>query len=60
MKRDSICTYKAQTRKKEAPAKEQIRRLSRSFEGNLSDLECMKLIGISRNTYYKYKREMNE
>ncbi len=44
--------------KKEAPAKEQILRLSKSFNGSLSDRECMKLIGISRNTYYKYKREV--
>ncbi len=44
--------------KKEAPAKEQILRLSKSFNGSLSDQECMKLIGISRNTYYKYKREL--
>ena len=44
--------------KKEAPAKEQILRLSKSFNGTLSDAECMKLIGISRGTYYKYKREL--
>ena len=45
--------------KKEAPAKEKIIRYSRDFEGKLSDIECMKLIGISRNTYYKYKRELS-
>lgn len=45
--------------KKEAPAKEKIRKYSRDFEGTLSDVECMKLIGISRNTYYKYKRELS-
>lgn len=44
--------------KKEAPAKEKIKKYSRDFEGNLSDIECMKLIDISRNTYYKYKREI--
>lgn len=44
--------------KKEAPAKEKIVKYSRDFEGNLSDVECMKLIGISRNTYYKYKKEL--
>ncbi len=42
--------------KKEIPAKEMIIRYSRDFKGVLSDKECMKLIGISRNTYYKYKR----
>lgn len=44
--------------KKEAPAKEQIKKYSRDFNGNLSDTECMTLINISRNTYYKYKREI--
>lgn len=46
--------------KKEAPAKEKIRKLSKDFEGSLSDSECILLIGISRNTYYKYKRELKE
>ncbi|MCR4657462.1 MAG: recombinase family protein [Lachnospiraceae bacterium] len=44
--------------KKEAPAKEQILRLSKSFNGSLSDVEVMKVVGLCRNTYYKYKREM--
>lgn len=44
--------------KKEGPAKEQILRLSRNFNGNLSDSECIKIIGICRNTFYKYKREL--
>lgn len=44
--------------KKEAPAKDLILKHSKSFNGTLSDSECIKLIGISRNTYYKYKREL--
>ena len=44
--------------KKEGPAKEQILRLSKDFNGNLTDIECMKIIGISRNTYYKYKKKI--
>ena len=44
--------------KKEGPAKEQILRLSKDFNGNLTDIECMKIIGISRNTYYKYKTKI--
>lgn len=44
--------------KKEAPAKEKIRKYSRDFEGTNTDAECIKLIGISRNTYYKYKRSL--
>ncbi len=44
--------------KKEAPSKEMIRKYSRDFNGSNTDMECIKLIGISRNTYYKYKREL--
>lgn len=44
--------------KKEAPAKEIIKKHSKSFNGSLSDTECIKLAGISRNTYYKYKKEI--
>ncbi len=44
--------------KKETPAKEKIRKYCRDFEGTNTDAECIKLIGISRNTYYKYKREL--
>ena len=46
--------------KKAAPAKEIIRRHSTSFGGTLNDSECAKLAGISRNTYYKYKKEILE
>lgn len=46
--------------KKEVPSKEEIRKYSKDFEGTLSDVECMKLINISRNTYYKYKKELKE
>lgn len=41
--------------KKRAAAIEKIKLYSRSFQGNLSDKDCMKLIGLSRNTFYKYK-----
>ena len=44
--------------KKKSPAMASIRKYSKNFDGTLSDAECIKLIGISRNTYYKYKREM--
>ena len=46
--------------KKKEPAKELIRKNSKSFGGSLSDAECMKLAGTSRNTYYKYKRELKK
>ena len=44
--------------KKKAPAKEIILKHSKDFEGTLSDSECIKLAGISRNTFYKYKGEL--
>lgn len=46
--------------KKEAPAKDLIKKHSKSFGGTLDDSECQKLANISRNTYYKYKREIKE
>lgn len=46
--------------KKKAPAIELIKKHSRDFAGTLSDAECMKLIGIARNTFYKYKSEARE
>lgn len=44
--------------KKEVPSKEMILKCSKDFYGSNTDMECIKLIGISRNTYYKYKREL--
>ena len=46
--------------KKSAPAKEKIRKYSRDFDGTLPDAEVMKLVGLARNTYYKYKKELKE
>lgn len=46
------------TTKKSINSKELIRKYSRDFEGTLSDKDAMKLIGIARNTYYKYKKEL--
>lgn len=31
---------------------------SKDFNGTLDDACVMKLTGLSRNTYYKYKREL--
>lgn len=44
--------------KKENPAKEIILKYSKSFNGTMKDVEVQKLTGLSRNTYYKYKREL--
>lgn len=46
--------------KKEAPAKEKIIKYNKDFEGTLTNEETWKLIGISKMTFYKYKREIIE
>ena len=46
--------------KKSIEAKEQIKKYSKDFNGNLADTEVIKLTGISRKTYYKYKKEIKE
>ena len=48
------------TVKKAAPAKAAILKHCADFGGTLSDKECMQLAGVSRNTYFKYKRELKE
>lgn len=53
-------------RKKSSRVKELIRKHSQDFSGTLKDTECMALINglndcsVSRNTFYKYKRELSE
>ena len=44
--------------RKSIESKEVVRKLSKEFGGNLSDAEIMRLTGLARNTYYKYKREL--
>ena len=44
--------------KKKEPMKKQIRALSKSFDGSNTDIEVMKITGLSKNTYYKYKKEL--
>lgn len=46
--------------KKKEPSKEKILKYSRDFYGYLTDIDCIKLIQINRNTYYKYKKELKE
>lgn len=48
------------TTKKSIAAKEAIRKHSIDFGGSLSDADCIKLTGISRNSFYKYKKEIRE
>ena len=45
---------------KEIEAKKIIRKNSKAFGGLNTDEEVIKITGISRNTYYKYKRELIE
>ena len=44
--------------KKAETAKKLIQKHSRDFDGSLTDTEVMKLIGIARNTYYRYKSQL--
>ena len=44
--------------KKSVKSKRLIQKYSRDFFGTLPDKDCIKLIGISKCSYYKYKREL--
>lgn len=46
--------------KKSLESKAQIKKYCIDFGGSLSDSDCIRLIGISRNAYYKYKKELKE
>lgn len=44
--------------KKAKVTKEIILKHCRDFDGELNDIECMKLAGVTKKTYYNYKREL--
>ena len=44
--------------KKKEPIKAQIRKKSRDLNGTMTDRDLIKVLGIARNTYYKYKKEL--
>lgn len=46
------------TTKKSIAAKEVILKHSKDFGGTLTDTDVMRLTGLARNTFYKYKREL--
>lgn len=46
--------------KKSITAKAEILKHNKDFNGTLNDIDTMKLTGLSRNTFYKYKRELKE
>lgn len=48
------------TTKKSIKAKEEIKSKSKDFYGSYTDTDLIKVLGIARNTYYKYKRELIE
>ena len=46
--------------KKSKKVKELIIKHCRDFDGSLFDTDCRKLVGVAKNTYYKYKKEIKE
>lgn len=48
------------TTKKSIEAKEIIKKHSKDFNGTLADTDVITLANISRNSYYKYKRELKQ
>lgn len=45
---------------KSIKAKEAIYKYSKDFDGTLKDTDVMKLVGVARGTYYKYKAEIKK
>lgn len=48
------------TTKKSIEMKSKIIKMSKSFEGNMTDKEVVETLKIARNTYYKYKKQLFE
>lgn len=48
------------TTKKSVEMKGKIRKMAKCFEGNMKDEEVISILGLARNTYYKYKKELLE
>ena len=46
------------TTKKSIECKDIIKKHAKDFGGSLEDPDVLKLCGCSRNSYYKYKREL--
>lgn len=46
--------------KKSKEMKVRIRQMSRDFDGTMTDRDVMEVLGLARNSYYKYKRQMIE
>lgn len=48
------------TTKKSIQMKEKIKLMARDFGGNMTDSMCIETLGIARNTYFKYKKELRQ
>ena len=46
--------------KKEKEILPMIKKMAKSFGGTLTDQECIKMLNISKTTFYKYKRKIRE
>lgn len=46
--------------KKKEPIKADIKKKAKDFGGTYTDRDLIKVLGIARNTYYKYKKELLE
>lgn len=46
--------------KKAEEVKKRIQQMSKDFDGNMGDKDCIATLKIARNTFYKYKRELKE
>ena len=51
-------TGRTYTSKKSVEMKARIRKMSKDFGGGMNDKEVVEVLGLARNTFYKYKREM--
>lgn len=48
------------TTKKSIEMKQKILKYSKDFSGSLNDSDCIQLLGIARNSFYKYKKELKQ
>ena len=58
--KNSVVHMVAVLQKKERKAKNIIIKRDKLFGGDLCPTDCMKVIGISRNTYYRYRKDLQQ
>ena len=46
--------------KKAIQSKKDIKNYSKTFNGHMSDKDLLRMLGLSRNTYFKYKKDLKE